>query len=543
MKNVLSIALLLTLTSGSLFAQDAKKKQTENLLAYVPATVRQFTVMRPARILRNKDVAEFRQLAGQSFEKYADRLLNRYLKFGLVDLRDIDAIVDASWIEGTEQDGWDHHSILILRAEHPSRDKFDLATHAGKPESEYKGKTILAMKTVMEGRYRRACILDDKTIVWTRTKEALQQAIDAGETGPAKSEFYQAWKEFADDNASILEKYDRFSRARLPHPFKELKEELQWMTGGANLGKTTKAKMVVKFESSKSAVAATEKSDEYLQFFQSAWQKQRAANAQQEVGTKMVQDLIASTKVKQAKDLVKASAAVKIELKKMVGPLNEAIAQSKRLEAANHVRQNALSLHNYESAFGGFPPSVLTHKESGKKYSWRIAILPFVDRQDIYDRYDFTQEWDSPHNLEVTSEMPDIFRSDTDDVDSTNTSFFMLTGAGGAFSEEASTTIQDFSDGTSNTLMLIEAKRDVHWAKPEDIVIDPDNPLPDFGGFHKGGFNVGRADGSVQFVPENVAEDILREYFTRDGGEIPRPLEVPQETQESDDDSEPQGGK
>ena len=540
MKNLVAVVLLLILASGSLVAQEAKKKQTGNLLAYVPKEVRQFTVFRPAKMLRDKDVLEFRSLAGKSFERYADRLLNRYLKFGLVDLRDIDAIVDASWIEQREGQSWSHHSIMVLRTEHPSRDKFDLATHAVKSESEYKGKTILAMKVALDGRYRHACILNERTIAWSRTKEALKQSIDAGKTGPAKSDFYAAWKPFADDNASLFVKFDRFGLASVQPPFSDLKDKLQWMVGCAELGKTTKAKMIAKFDSTKSAVAAEEKSDEYLKFIQNGLQRQKIANSQQEVGAKIILDMLASTKVKQAKDLVKADASVKLDLKKLVGPLNEAFMQSKRVEAANNIRQNALALHNYASAFGGLPPSVFTHKESGKTYSWRIAILPFVERQDLYDRYDFIQEWDSPHNLEVTSEMPDFFRSDSDDVDSTNTSFFMLTGPGGVLGQEEMTQFEDMADGSSNTMMLIEAKRQVHWSKPEDILIDPENPLPDFGGFHEGGFNVTMADGSVHFVPENVAENLLRAYFSPAGGEIPQPLEVPQD---SGEDTELQGGK
>ncbi len=188
---------------------------------------------------------------------------------------------------------------------------------------------------------------------------------------------------------------------------------------------------------------------------------------------------------------------------------------------------------------GKFPSPVMVH-ESGKKYSWRIAILPYIERQDIYDRYDFTQDWDSPHNLEVTSEMPDVFRSDTDDESSTHTSFFMLTGPGGLFDGETALDFPQITDGSSNTIMAIEARRDVHWAKPEDIVIQPGEPLPPFGGFHEGGFNVAMADGSVRFISEDVAEEVLRKLFTAQGGEITQPSElVPPAQQLEEDDQLP----
>ena len=80
------------------------------------------------------------------------------------------------------------------------------------------------------------------------------------------------------------------------------------------------------------------------------------------------------------------------------------------------------------------------------------------------------------------------------------------------------------TDGTSNTVWAIEAKRDVHWAKPEDILIDPNLPLPEFGGFHEGGFNIARVDGSVEFLPENVSHDYLRKLFSPNDGLVVGPI-------------------
>ena len=38
--------------------------------------------------------------------------------------------------------------------------------------------------------------------------------------------------------------------------------------------------------------------------------------------------------------------------------------------------------------------------------------------------------------------------------------------------------IADFWDGISNTILAIEAKRDISWTKPEDTPSDPTSPLP-----------------------------------------------------------------
>jgi len=37
----------------------------------------------------------------------------------------------------------------------------------------------------------------------------------------------------------------------------------------------------------------------------------------------------------------------------------------------------------------------------------------------------------------------------------------------------------DIIDGTSNTIMIVKAGTAVPWSKPDDLVYDPDQPLPE----------------------------------------------------------------
>jgi prepilin-type processing-associated H-X9-DG protein len=78
------------------------------------------------------------------------------------------------------------------------------------------------------------------------------------------------------------------------------------------------------------------------------------------------------------------------------------------------------------------------------------------------------------------------------------------------------------TDGTSNTILAVEAQRDIPWTKPEDIPFNPNAPLPELGGFTPDGFNAAFADGSVRFLKKSINSNVLQALITRDGGEVVR---------------------
>ena len=503
-------------------AQENKQKSAEKILAFVPENVEQLAVYRPGQILNSPDMAKLKRAAGNRLDRYFNRLVNQYLKFGLAELKEIDALVNASWMERKDREGsqyWTAHSVLLLRTLEENSERFDLATHAVKSETEFKDKTIFEMKKPLEGRYHFSCILNEKTIAWSSRKESIEKVIESGSTGPRKADFYKAWTNFADSDISFLLKVNEEDLRYTPEPMKALKD-VEFVVGGAELGEETAIEAIAFCRGEDEAKSIVELTETQLKVAALALDSQLKNDPNQEVTITMAKDLLKSFKIKHRRNQVSASAKLAVKFDEIAEPLNDMYAAQKKTEAMNNVRQQALAMLNFESAFGEFPKSVMVHPETGKEYSWRIAVLPYVERSDIYERYDFSQDWDSPHNLEVTAEMPDFFRSDMDDSETTNTSFFLLTGPGGAFGGEDPVKLMSFADGASNTIMAIEAKRDVHWSKPEDIEIDPNGELPDFGGFHEGGFNAVRVDGSVQFYPENVADDYLRLLFSPADGQI-----------------------
>ena len=68
--------------------------------------------------------------------------------------------------------------------------------------------------------------------------------------------------------------------------------------------------------------------------------------------------------------------------------------------------------------------------------------------------------------------------------------------------------------------MLVEAKREIPWTKPDDIPYAADRPLPKLGGWFNAGFNAAFADGHVVFLPDSHAESVIRAFITKAGAEL-----------------------
>lgn len=64
---------------------------------------------------------------------------------------------------------------------------------------------------------------------------------------------------------------------------------------------------------------------------------------------------------------------------------------ARRMSCGNNVKQMALALHNYESAFKRLPPALFGHPVNGHTldddgFGWQVAILPFMEQDSLYQQ-------------------------------------------------------------------------------------------------------------------------------------------------------------
>jgi hypothetical protein len=180
---------------------------------------------------------------------------------------------------------------------------------------------------------------------------------------------------------------------------------------------------------------------------------------------------------------------------------------------------------NYEGKHGRLPPAVVYGEDGKPLHSWRVLILPFIEQQELYKEFRLDEPWDSPHNIRLLSKMPATYAlppRKAKGVPPFHTVCKVFVGNGAAFEgREGLRLSRDFPDGTSNTLLVVEAGEPVPWTKPEDLAYDPDGPLPDLRCPFKDGFRACAADGSQRWVRKGMSEETLRAIITRNGSETP----------------------
>ena len=246
-----------------------------------------------------------------------------------------------------------------------------------------------------------------------------------------------------------------------------------------------------------------------------------------------VKKALASAKIERQGSMVSMEVHADLDQKMIQLAIREITEKVKmstgRQVSQNNLKQIALAMHSYHDAYRGFPPAALMSKDKKPLLSWRVAILPLIEQSQLYRQFKLDEPWDSEHNKKLIPLMPSIYADPRGkNKEPGMTHYQVFVGPGTVFEPMnrgplANVRIpNDIPDGTSNTILAVEAGKPVIWTKPDDLPFDPQKALPPLGGLFPDGFHAALCDGSVRFIRRTVPASTLRLLIIRnDGNPIP----------------------
>jgi len=204
----------------------------------------------------------------------------------------------------------------------------------------------------------------------------------------------------------------------------------------------------------------------------------------------------------------------------------------------NNLKAIAIALYTYQERYGSFPPACICDESGKPMHSWRVLLLPFMERDDVYRKYDFAEPWNGPHNRLLESEMPEWYTCPIAEKLGANrpplTSYVAVTGPDTAWPGCKSRRLKEFTAGTDRTILLVEvAHSDIHWMEPrdprlEDLLASRSGACEPLTSHHvaesywlapePGSGNVARPDVAVHFLPGRIDKADAEAFLTINRG-------------------------
>ncbi|MCA9114388.1 MAG: DUF1559 domain-containing protein [Planctomycetaceae bacterium] len=307
-------------------------------------------------------------------------------------------------------------------------------------------------------------------------------------------------------------------------------------------------------------------------------------------------------------ELLVVIAIIAILIALLLPAVQQAREAARRSQCRNNLKQIGLALHNYHDAHNGFPMGSWYYITRGS--SWRFSILPYLDQAPLYNTatsgsLNFYPVGNAAHDLTdynaatlpmlnlvlpvyacPSSSSGDIYTYSShfegkgtqqikyvgimgaypDPNARTNVSYLSTHGgyatSNGALLVGENTKFRDFSDGTSNTIMVGEQSSNsrkpqlsayhsgwggmsvlgpisawtagqayfgsgtttvYHSPNPTTTGTEANSPY-DFctplSSFHEGGVHALLADGSTHFISNNINLQLLQQLSARDDGKV-----------------------
>jgi prepilin-type N-terminal cleavage/methylation domain-containing protein len=277
-------------------------------------------------------------------------------------------------------------------------------------------------------------------------------------------------------------------------------------------------------------------------------------------------------------ELLVVIAIIGILIALMLPAVQAAREAARRIQCSNNLVQLGLAVQNYESAHNVLPPGTVNadgpirNEPIGYHMGWLVQLLPYLEEDVTYKHVDFSKSVYAKENAPVREIRISTFLCPSDGRGKAPDGIAPSNYAGCHHDAEApiaadnngvlflnsAISSEEIADGRSHTLFVGEKlvdEKDLGWmsgtratlrntgsainggilpmyatdedgeaaAEPADEEkIDPILEVGGFGSWHPGGAQFVLGDGSVRFISETVAFEVLQRLGHRADGKLPQ---------------------
>jgi len=423
--------------------------------------------------------------------------------------------------------------LMFVRTTKPYELDKLLAVGKKAEAKKYKGETLYVADKSTAAFFP----LDKQTLVYSESADALQALIDHEQPktpGPLAGALRLAAGKHSLVFGVNVKMVNDTIGGMLPgevEPFRPLLEASA-ATLTADIGAQTRVTSTLHFTDEKAAKAAVKPSEEGLTMLRGGLERGIEFLQSDKEAAEMIKLLrqfegaLKAAQIEQKGETLTASVHTKLDLAPAGVALLEAVqkvrSSASRQVSSNNLRQIAIAMHAYHDTNRGLPPQASYDKNGKPLLSWRVLILPYIEQQNLYMQFHLDEPWDSEHNKKLLDKMPKIYASPHDESTSKeHTTYYQgFVGKGAFFEGKQGLRFSDFTDGTSNTIMIVEAAKAVPWSKPEDIPFDPAKELPNLIRNGANGFQAALCDGSVRLISAKIKPETLKNLIIRNDGNV-----------------------
>jgi prepilin-type processing-associated H-X9-DG protein len=199
---------------------------------------------------------------------------------------------------------------------------------------------------------------------------------------------------------------------------------------------------------------------------------------------------------------------------------------ARRMSCTNNLRQLSLAMHNYHDTYGSLPPAYTVDANGNRLHSWRTLLLPFLEEGGLYQQINLDEPWDSPANRIFADQVMNVYQCPSaSNMTPGATNYMVVVGENTCFPGDAGISMASITDGTSNTLMIVEVENPsgASWMEPVDLefsslsmTFTPDGISSN----HPRGVNAAFVDGSVHFLKDDISPQTLGNLILRNDGNM-----------------------